>query len=345
MIPSRHPRGTDRLSASRRIMALAAPVLTATLLLSACGAGNTTTGNNTGAETVGHAGTLQPGVFKWGEDSTGGMPYIVPADANNPKSTVAGDKSKDYYGYEVDIANAMSKLMGIQQQPTQITWSNWPQGLASQQFDFFMNGLEITSDNIKAGAKFSIPYYVYTQSIVVLKTNTTINSFNDLVGKTVETGTGYEAQNVMDAWNTAHPDQKIKEKLSDTPTPFSDLQAGRVDAMFIDTPIAEWYGGNDPSGLFKIVGGPLDPGYYGIAFDPNNPNLATLMAEVNKAIEILYNNGTLQKIYETGGAYNSSGNNPAIFEKYGMWNDSQKCIGNFLPDHPTNISGCPPLPQ
>jgi polar amino acid transport system substrate-binding protein len=344
MIPYRQLLGASRSGRSRKLVALATPALAVTLLLSACGAGNTSTGNNTGAETVGHAGTLQPGVFKWGEDSTGGMPYIVPSDANNPKSATAGDHTKDYYGYEVDIANAMAQLMGIQQQPTQITWSNWPQGLASEQFDFFMNGLEITHDNITAGAKFSIPYYVYTQSIVVLKSNTTINGFNDLVGKKVETGTGYEAQNVMDAWNAAHPDQKIKEVTSDTPTPFSDLQAGRVDAMFIDTPIAEWYGANDPSGLFKIVGGPLDPGYYGIAFDPNNTNTPTLLAEVNKAIEVMYNNGTLQKIYDTGGAYNATPSGSKVFEKYGMWNDSQKCIGNFLPDHPTNISGCPALP-
>lgn len=346
MNPFRHALGASSNRTSRRLMALAAPLLTATLLFSACGAGNSTTpqGNNSGSQTVGHAGTLQPGVFKWGEDSTGGMPYIVPADANNPKSATAGDHSKDYYGYEVDIANAMSKLMGIQQQPTQITWSNWPQGLASQQFDFFMNGLEITSDNIQAGAKFTIPYYVYTQSIVVLKSNTSINSFNDLVGKKVETGTGYEAENVMDAWNAAHPDQKIKKVTSDTPTPFSDLQAGRVDAMFIDTPIAEWYGGNDPSGLFKVVGQPLDPGYYGIAVDPHNPNAATLIAELNKAIEIMYNNGTLQKIYDTGGAYNATASGQPVFEKYSMWGDAEKCIGNFLPDNPTHIAGCPNLP-
>lgn len=334
MNPFRHFHGASKLSKSRRLAVFAAPVLTATLLLSACGAGNTSTGNNTGAQTVGHAGTLIPGVFKWGADSTGGMPYIVPKDANN--TTAA------YYGFEVDIAAQMAKLMGIQQQPAQITWSNWPQGLASQQFDFFMNGLEITSDNIQAGAKFSIPYYVYTQSIVVLKTNTSINSFNDLVGKNVETGTGYQAQNVMDAWNAAHPDQKINETITDTPTPFTDLQSGRVDAMFIDTPIAAWYGANDPSGIFKTVGGPLDPGYYGIAVSPSNPNAATLLAEINKAIEIMYNDGTLQKIYETGGAYNS-GPSGKVFEKYGMWNDSQKCIGNFLPDKPTNIAGCPAL--
>lgn len=335
MIPFRHHSAATKPRRARKLVALAAPVLTATLLLSACGAGNSSA-TNTGAQTVGHAGTLIPGVLKWGEDSTGGMPYIGPKDANNPNAA--------YYGFEVDIATQMAKLMGVQQQPTQITWSNWPQGLSSQQFDVFMNGLEVTSDTIKAGAKFSIPYYVYTQSIVVLKTNTSINSFNDLVGKTVETGTGYEAQNVMDAWNAAHPDQKIKEVTSDTPTPFTDLQSGRVDAMFIDTPIAAWYGGNDPSGLFKIVGGPLDAGYYAIAVDPNNPNAATLLAELNKAIEILYNNGALQKIYETGGAYNSGPSGQAVFEKWGMWNDSQKCIGNFLPDNPTHVSGCPNLP-
>ena len=335
MIPFRHLRAPLKQS---KLFALVAPSLALAMLLSACGAGNASTPPPAATSTVhiGNAGTLIPGTFKWGEDSTGGMPYIAAKDANNPSAA--------YYGYEVDIANAMGKLMGVQQQPTQITWSNWQQGLASQQFDFFMNGLEITSDNIQAGAKFSIPYYVYTQSIVVLKTNTSINGFNDLAGKKVETGTGYEAQNVMDAYNAAHPNNKITEQLTDNPTPFTDLQSGRVDAVFIDTPIAEWYGANDPSGLYKIVGGPLDAGYYGIAFDPNNPNTPTLMKEVNQAIEVMYTDGTLKKIYQDGGAYNAGASGQAVFEKYGMWNDSQACIGNFLPDHPTNMAGCPDLP-
>ncbi|MGZ6390221.1 MAG: substrate-binding periplasmic protein [Ktedonobacterales bacterium] len=306
------------------------------LLLSACGTGNVSSPpKSTATIQIGHDGTLLPGVFKWGADTTGGMPYIVPKDSNNPKA--------DYYGFEVDIATAMAQLMGIQQQPTQITWSNWPQGLASQQFDFFMNGLEITPDNLKS-AKFSIPYYVYTQSIVVPSTNTSIHTFNDLAGKTVETGTGYEAESVMEDYNAKNPNSKINIKLTDTPTPFTDLQSGRVDAMFIDTPIAAWYGANDPSGKFKIVGDPMDAGYYAIGFSPNNPNADKLISEVNKAIEVMWNNGTLRKIYETGGAYNAGPNGQAVLEKYGMWNNSQACIGNFLPDNPTHVSGCPDLP-
>ncbi len=311
-----------------------------TMILSACGAGNATTPNtgNSGPTlvTVHHANTLIPGEFKWGEDSTGGMPYIVPKDNNNPNAP--------YYGFEVDIANAMAKEMGINEVPTQITWSNWPQGLQSQQFDFFMNGWEISSDNVQQ-ATSSIPYYVYTQSIVVLTSNTTINSFADLAGKTVETGMGYKAQQIMQDFNTKNPSNPIKIVTTDNPTPFTDLDSHRVDAMFLDTPIAEWYGAHDPSGKYKIVGGTNQfPGYYGIAFSATNPNTPGLLEEVNEVITNLWLNGTLKNIYQNGYAYNSNASGQPVKEPYDMWNDSEACIGNFILIHPTHVANCPPFP-
>ncbi|MFI5272298.1 MAG: substrate-binding periplasmic protein [Ktedonobacterales bacterium] len=317
-----------------RAAALAA--LSLTMVLSACGAGNatsTSTKTSTGALTIGNAGTLQPGVLKWGEDSTGGMPYIVPKDSLNTGA--------DYYGFEYDIMKAMGQLMNVQQQPTQVTWSNWPQGLQAQQYDFFMNGLELTTDNLQS-AQFSIPYYVYTQSIVVLSSNTTINSFNDLAGKSVETGTGYKAQQILEAYN-ADPTHtsKINIVATDFPTPFTDLLSGRVDAEFLDTPIAKWYGQHDPSGKYKIVGGDLNPGYYAIGFSPSNPNTPVLMKEVNLAIEQLWLNGTLQKIYQTGGANNAGPNNQSALEPYDLWNSVQGCVTNFFPVNPGHVTGCP----
>ena len=317
----------------RKHRALVALVGVLALTLAGCG-GNVSTGGS-GAQTpatVGHDGLLRADVFQWGNDSTGGMPYIVPKDDNN--------KNGDYYGFEVDIANEIAKLMNVRSAPTQITWSDWPQGLAAQQFDAFMNGLEMTDENAQS-AKFTIPYTVYTQSIVVGKDNSNINTFDDLAGKKVGTGTEYKAQFIMEDYNAAHPDKQIDIQTSDTPTPFDDLAAGRVDAMFIDTPIAQWYGANDFDKRFKIVGGNLNPGYYGIGVSPANPSADTLIKELNQAIEILYKNGTLQKIYQDGGAYNG----PNSFVKYNMWNDSQKCIANFFPDNHTNVPDCPPLPK
>jgi polar amino acid transport system substrate-binding protein len=284
-----------------------------TLLLTACGAGNTpsTTGGNTTStpNKIASDGLLIPGTFQWGADATGGAPYVF-QDPNNANQNI---------GFEVDMADALSKLMGVTPKFVQITWSTWPQALASQQFDVFMNGLEISSDNV-GSALFTIPYYVYTEQIVVKADNTTINSFQDLEGKTVGTGTGYKAEDYLEA------DPKIHEKLYDTDLPFSDLAAGRIDAILIDAPIAQFYGVNDPDHRFKVVGGDLFPGYYGIGLSPTSSKSSVLRNELNQAITILLQDGTLETIYK----------------KWGLWNDLQNCIYNVG----ATINGvqCPQLP-
>ncbi len=79
-------------------------------------------------------------------------------------------------------------------------------------------------------------------------------------------------------------------------------------------------------------------------FDPNNPNTPTLIKEVNQAIAQMYTNGTLQKIYQTGGAYNVDAQRPAGFTRSTTCGTPyMSCIGNFLPTNPTNQSGCPEL--
>jgi polar amino acid transport system substrate-binding protein len=182
-----------------------------------------------------------------------------------------------------------------------------------------MNGLEISSDNV-CSAKLTIPYYVYTEEIVVQAGNTSINSFKDLEGKTVGTGTGYKAETYLEA------DPLIHEKLYDTDLPFSDLAAGRIDAILIDTPIAQYYGKDDPQHRFKIVGPDLYPGYYGIALAPNASTTPELVNELNQAITILLQNGTLEKIYK----------------QWGLWTDLQNCIYNV--GATINGTHCPALP-
>ena len=51
---------------------------------------NTTSGGTTRLESI--MVTLIPGQFKWGEDSTGGMPYIVPKDAIIPPPTTMASR-------------------------------------------------------------------------------------------------------------------------------------------------------------------------------------------------------------------------------------------------------------
>jgi hypothetical protein len=68
------------------------------------------------------------------------------------------------------------------------------------------------------------------------------------------------------------------------------------------------------------------------------------LPEVNRAIEQLWLNGTLQNIYQNGGAKNAAQGGPTVLEKYGLWNDSQSCITNFFPVNPGHVANCPPNP-
>ena len=85
------------------------------LVLSACGAGNASVPKTTpGVTPIGNAGTLIPGVLKWGEDSTGGMPYIAPKDLKQARCGRG-------LGFQVDIASRNWEAMNVTQQPTQCT--------------------------------------------------------------------------------------------------------------------------------------------------------------------------------------------------------------------------------
>src|SRR5258708_37193113 len=98
--------------------------------------------------------------------------------------------------------------------------------------------------------------------------------------------------------------------------------------------MAKWYGGNDPSCKYKVVGGDLNPGYYGIGFDPNNPNTPTLMKEVNEAIARMFKDGKLQKGYQNGGAYSVAPNNQPVCQKYRKWKSDLSVLGDVLPESP-----------
>jgi polar amino acid transport system substrate-binding protein len=237
-------------------------------------------------------GLLKNGVLQWGADDTGGAPYVFP-DPKHPSTLI---------GFEVDIANEFARRLHVKQQMVQTSWDNLPAAILHKRFDMIMNGLEITPDRQKV-LLFSRPYYVYTEQVVVQKGNTTIHGFNDLPGKTVGTGTGYKSDDIMQAWNKAHPDKKINIKEYDTDLPFADLDAGRLDAVFIDLPIAAYYALPPIDDKLKLAGPPVDPGYYGIAFTPNNTALASA---INGAIAAMARDGTLGRIYRKWNLMNTA---------------------------------------
>ena len=97
----------------------------------------------------------------WAADAEGGAPYVF-GDPNNP------DKNE---GFEVEIAAALAKELGRPIEFKQYDFKNLIPGLERGDFDFAMNGLEITPDR-KEKVRFSRPYYVYKLQLVVRATTT-----------------------------------------------------------------------------------------------------------------------------------------------------------------------------
>ncbi|HEY4383895.1 MAG TPA: ABC transporter substrate-binding protein [Ktedonobacteraceae bacterium] len=304
----------DRRTFLRRVSQTGGLLVTSSslgTLLVACGGNVSTTppasGSTPGAQQIGNQGLKTPGQFQWGATSQGGAPYVFP-DPKNPTNLV---------GFEVDIAAAIAKLLGVTEKQIETDYAQLDQALKAGKFDVIMNGWEITPDREKTEI-FSQPYYHYGQQIVVKaddsrfasKTAKDTLSLKDLEGYTVGTGASYKAAEILAS------DSKIKLKTYDPDLPFDDLALGRIDAVLIDLPIVTYYvqgigPGSESNSKLRPIGVPFELSDYVIGYNKSDPNAATLQKEIDQAITAIKNDGTLHQ----------------ILQKWDLWNDQQAQIG------------------
>jgi polar amino acid transport system substrate-binding protein len=231
-------------------------------------------------------GELAP--LRWGADSEGGAPYIC-KDPKNPNG---------YEGFEVDLAAALEKELGRKIQFVQYDFKNLAAGLRRGDIDFAMNGFEITPDRLKL-LRLSRPYYVYTLQLVVRADESRFKSLESCrkIGGVVGTLEDTAAERLLDQLG-------VKKKVyGNQVEPYIDLELGRLDAVFLDWPIAAYIA--KPRAKLKFVGSPRNPGGYAIAFRKDQEALAV---KFDAALDHLAKSGELRRIYE----------------KWDIWNDDQQ---------------------
>jgi polar amino acid transport system substrate-binding protein len=187
--------------------------------------------------------------LRWAADAEGGAPYICkdPQDLNR------------YVGFEVDLAEALGRQLGRRIEFVQYDFKSLISGLQRGDFDFAMNGIEVTPDRIRA-VRFTRPYYVYTLQLVARAGEQRFDSLeacqriHGLVGTLEDTA----AERLLDKMGVA------KKIYGNQVEPYLDLELGRLDAVLLDLPIAVYYA--QPNAKLQFVGRPLAPGYYAIAF-------------------------------------------------------------------------------
>lgn len=126
------------------------------------------------------------GYILWGSDAEGGAPYVFP-DPKDPSRLV---------GFEVDLANAIARELGVTARQSQNAWDSLIPALQRGDFNIAMNGIEITPQKQET-VLFSVPYYIYTEQLVVRKDNNDIHGVGDLKSRKVGTLSGTVAQEIL----------------------------------------------------------------------------------------------------------------------------------------------------
>jgi len=161
------------------------------------------------------------GVLLWGGDVQGGEPYVYE------------DATGKLVGFEVDIADAIARRLGVRARFVQVAWSNLVPALERGDFDMAMNGLELTADRHER-LLLTRPYYLYAETLAVRRGSPL--RFFDLRGKRVGT------LNQTYAYDLLRGLGGEPILYEGTLEPYQDLVNGRLDAVLMDNIIADRYG-------------------------------------------------------------------------------------------------------
>jgi polar amino acid transport system substrate-binding protein len=242
-----------------------APALALAFTVAGCGAPK--------KAATGLARVKAAGVLRWGGDIQGGEPYVFD-DPTHPGTLV---------GFEVDLAGAVARELGVRAEFVQNDWSNLIPSLERGSFDVALNGIEVTP--ARAGrVLFTRPYYVFAERLMARRDDVRPKDLASLAGLRVGTLANSQAWEMLRAAGAvAVPYEGVEE-------PYIDLENARTDAVLLDDIIADRYG--LPHAGLRVVGD-LGEGYYAVAVAPSE---ADLHAAVDAALAKIAASGELRAI-------------------------------------------------
>src|SRR5688500_8481973 len=167
------------------------------------------------------------GVLRWGGDAEGGAPFVE-ADAADP-SVVRG--------FDVEIAGLVARGLGREPRFVQVAWASIEQSVARGDFEVGLSGLEDRPE-LRARHAVTIPYFEFFEVLAVRPADRQrFRSLADLAGRRVGTLGGTTAYDIL--LEERARTGLIPVSYDDDVHPYTDLIAGRVDAVLLDNVIAD----------------------------------------------------------------------------------------------------------
>ena len=268
----------------KRVTLLLALMSVSAMLAAGCGGGSESTGAE---EAGGDTSKEETASF---EEKQEGDTFTVGFDQNFPPMGFVGDDG-EYTGFDLDLAKEVCERQGWEFVPQPIAWETKDATLNSGEIDCIWNGF--TMNGREDEYTWSDPY-LDNQQVFVVRSDSGIESEEDLAGKIVDVQTESSAQAALDDNPELADTFGTLQVIPDYDTGFMELESGAVDAVAMDIVVAS-YQIESRGADFTILDESIATEEYGIGFAKGNE---ALRDTVQATLEEMAADGTMAEISE-----------------------------------------------
>jgi ABC-type amino acid transport substrate-binding protein len=220
-----------------------------------------------------------------GDGSAGGGSLTVGSDI--PYPPFEQGKASNPTGFDVELVEALAEKIGRTAQFQDTSFDTIFRDLAQGKFELVASATTIT-DEREETVDFTDPYYLSEQALLV-KEGSDVKTVEDLEGATVGVQQGTTGQEYTEEETGAAEVRPFPEG----PDAVNALNAGTVDAVVIDLPVAE-DAVSKQGGVEVSTSIPTDEQYGFVVAEGDEE----LLNELNEALEEIKDDGTYAEIYE-----------------------------------------------
>ena len=205
------------------------------------------------------------------------------------------EKNGNYAGFDIELAQYVSKKLGITVHFQPIDWDMKETELQNGTIDAIWNGYSAT-DERREKVAFTIPYMQNTQILVVKKTSG-IHSVEDMTGKVLGAQNG--SSGMLDF--EEHPEvlkNRVKsgdaDQYQSVNEAIIDLKNDRIDALLIDRVYADYYLTTEGiTDEYDTIPSGFESESFAVGVRPADKKL---LEALNRAFKELYQDGIFQQI-------------------------------------------------
>ncbi len=204
------------------------------------------------------------------------------------------DASGKVAGFDIDIMNEICKRMNKTCEPVEGSFDSLIAALNARKFDFINSAMQVTPERAKA-IDFSVAQYSIAVQLVAKKGLNLLPTVDSLKGHRV----GVQQGSAQETYAKAHWGKQGVEIVSyvEQTLTYSDLKAGRLDAVLVERPNAydnllDTEGGDQFEFVGEVITDQLFTDGVAYGFSKGSP----LVSEFNKAFLEMVEDGTFEKL-------------------------------------------------